>query len=158
MLKVQVVPKQDKLTVDATTNKVNSLLFKVKPYFHVSGAQLKCIYIPWLIPVSLWSGEIASDEWLLCVKPLWSCLWEAWSILFARLWRSLVWLYITQVRFSVPWQLTFFSFFSGMWQAVQLLWKKPEDLCLIRKYQTRRKFLFFFRFFILTFWNVTVLK
>jgi hypothetical protein len=36
------------------------------------------------------AGAISSFMWLLCNEPVWSGLWETWSLLWARLWRSLV--------------------------------------------------------------------
>ena len=92
----QAGTKRDNLTVDATTNRLNSLLFKVKP--ELSDGDLQLCWHPNIKQFLFWAGEISSHEWLLCIEPLWNCMWEAWSILWTRLWGSLVWFTIMPVN------------------------------------------------------------
>lgn len=120
--------------MDATTNRLNSLLFKVKP--ELSDGDLQLCWHPNIKQFLFWAGEISSHEWLLCTEPLWNCMWEAWYILWTRLWGSLVWFSIMPGNCCSGRQMIdiCFSFASGMWQVVLWLLQKLEDLCMIRKW------------------------
>ena len=90
LLKDQAGTKRDKLSVDACTKRINSLLFKVKPGLPMESMGLKWYDCAMTMPL-IWSGEIPSNEWLLCYEPLWNCLWEAGCMLWTWLRWSLVW-------------------------------------------------------------------
>lgn len=91
LLKEQVGTKRDKETVDESTNRIKSLLFKVKLGFFMESTGLRWYYCFCCNTFSI-SGEISSNEWLLRSESLWNCMWKTGHIFWTWLWWSLVWI------------------------------------------------------------------
>lgn len=92
LLKEQAGTKRDQETVDASTNRIKSLLFKVKLGLSIKSIGLRWYYWFWHNHTFSMSGEISSNEWLLRSESLWNCMWKAGCILWTWLWWSLVWI------------------------------------------------------------------
>lgn len=109
LLKEQAGTKRDQETVDASTNRIKSLLFKVKLGLSIKSIGLRWYY--WFCHNHTFSmsGEISSNEWLLRSESLWNCMWKAGCILWTWLWWSLVWMNI--------------SFYINVWQCDNVIHK-----------------------------------
>lgn len=135
LLKEQAGTKRDKLTVDACTRRINSLLFKVK----LGLPMTKVLYMwlchnhafnmirwdpfEWLAPV-LWTfAELHVEGWMYALNLALEVLGMSFTSCVNG-WRCDTDNVIDMVS----------SFLSGTWQVVLSLLEKLEVLCLIRKW------------------------